>query len=287
MRRFGLAFPLVLGCAWTNGCDDDPTPPGPDAGIDGAGTIEDLAVARELTLPELGGEVDVVRDERGMWHVYAQTMEDAVRVEGYLMARDRMGQMEFVRRFATGRLAEFAASLQPSLIDDDRWARFLGHARNAAAIYAAMTPANKALLDAYVEGINFFIARLRNDEEFFPRGVDSVLLVDFIEDWTAIDTISIARFEAAHLSHEAETDVAMTEALAAFEAAYPEGSADARIAARRDAFHDLFPLKPGQPVWVRDGLPNVDADTGTRALVTSCASPIPSPAAWLSAWPQL
>jgi penicillin amidase len=61
-----------------------------------------------MTLAGLSAPVDVVRDVRGMPHIYARDYFDAVRVHGYLMARDRFPQMEFLRRAALGRLAELA-----------------------------------------------------------------------------------------------------------------------------------------------------------------------------------
>ncbi len=52
------------------------------------------------------GAVDVVYDRMGWPHIYASSLRDALTVQGYVMARDRMPQMEMLRRVASGTLAE-------------------------------------------------------------------------------------------------------------------------------------------------------------------------------------
>src|SRR4051812_28596440 len=48
------------------------------------GQRDDLPVDKEIALDNLSGPVDVVRDKYGRPHIYASTIADAVRVEGYL-----------------------------------------------------------------------------------------------------------------------------------------------------------------------------------------------------------
>ena len=54
----------------------------------------------ELELPGLESSVRVTTDTRGVPHVYAQSLLDAVRVQGYLHARDRFFQMDLSRASA-------------------------------------------------------------------------------------------------------------------------------------------------------------------------------------------
>src|SRR5688572_27785212 len=84
--------------------------PTPDAAVvaDAGPRIEDLAVTETKTLAGLSAAVEVVRDTRGAPHIYARNLPDAVRVQAYLMARERFGQMEFLRRLTLGKLAELA-----------------------------------------------------------------------------------------------------------------------------------------------------------------------------------
>ncbi|MBD3188707.1 hypothetical protein GF325_17905 [Candidatus Bathyarchaeota archaeon] len=54
----------------------------------------------------LSGEVTVYRDEFGVPHVFAEYLDDMYFAEGYVMALDRLWEMDILRRLASGRLAE-------------------------------------------------------------------------------------------------------------------------------------------------------------------------------------
>ena len=267
LRRLLIAAAL-LGVA----CGDDDAPAmdaGTDATVEDAGppeTIEDLPITGQRTIEELSGPVDAVRDEHGMWHVYGAELNDVIRVQGYLQARDRMGQMDFVRRQATGTLAEFGGSLSPDLINVDRDARFEGHRRNAEAILATLSAEERALLEAYAAGVNEHVGDLREGRAELVRGVNSILRADRIRDWTPQDTLAIARLQAASLSYDGLADLSRSQSLAAWRRNFDGESDDPRIARLALAYHDLFPFRPAREVYNRDGFPNVGTDSGTRAL---------------------
>ena len=56
----------------------------------------------ELSLKGLSGEVKVYRDERGMPHIYAADEHDLYYAVGYVMAQERLWQMDLIRRATTG-----------------------------------------------------------------------------------------------------------------------------------------------------------------------------------------
>ena len=56
-----------------------------------------------VSLPGLTAPVRVVTDADGFPHIFAAGLDDAYRALGYLHARDRLFQMEFMRRLAAGR----------------------------------------------------------------------------------------------------------------------------------------------------------------------------------------
>src|SRR5262249_42104256 len=129
-RRFTMD-PRHRGIIWIGACapaacgsSSSATPV--DAGAPDAGGITSLPVDETVAVAGLSAPVDVVRDTRGTPHIYGQTLNDVVRVEGYLMARDRFPQMEFIRRGVLGRLSEFAGSIVPSLLDRDKSAPVAG-----------------------------------------------------------------------------------------------------------------------------------------------------------------
>ncbi len=264
------------------GCDDDPPADGDadgdsDGDVDGDAdgdedtgppeTIEDLPIEEEVALDGLSAPVEVVRDDRGMWHIYSQNLNDAFQVEGYLMAHDRMGQMEFFRRGARGRTAELAGSIIPSLADDDADARFAGHERNAQKIIEILTDEDVASLEAFGAGVSAYIEDLQAGERQLPRSVAKVLPATVMEPWELIDTVAIIRLETAALSFDGDNDLDRSLALQAWTKAFPADSDDPRLAARAAIFHDLFPYRPAVQTWVRGGFNNIDDDTGSRAFM--------------------
>src|SRR5689334_3455041 len=60
------------------------------------------------SLPGLSAQATVVRDSSGITHITAATRHDLFMAQGYVHAQDRLFQMDFVRRLASGRLAEVA-----------------------------------------------------------------------------------------------------------------------------------------------------------------------------------
>lgn len=76
-----------------------------------------------VELPGLKEPVTIVRDERGVPHIFAKTNRDAVIATGYVVAQDRLFQLDFIVRAATGRLSEVFG---PDLIETDRYLRSTG-----------------------------------------------------------------------------------------------------------------------------------------------------------------
>ena len=59
-----------------------------------------------MTLAGLSADVEVLRDQHGIPHIYAKTDADAFFALGVVHAQDRLWQMEINRRTAAGRLSE-------------------------------------------------------------------------------------------------------------------------------------------------------------------------------------
>ena len=65
------------------------------------------STTHHTTLESLGAPVELRTDQRGVCHILAKNEEDLFRAQGYITARDRLFQMDMLRRTAGGRLAEF------------------------------------------------------------------------------------------------------------------------------------------------------------------------------------
>jgi penicillin amidase len=131
-----------------------------------------------LTLPGLSAEVEVIRDRWGIPHIYAKTVDDLFMAQGFVMAQDRLWQMEMWRRQAEGRLAEV---LGPQAVERDRVARMLKYRGPMdEREWTSYHPDARRIFTAYAAGVNAFIAQSANNlpVEFKVTGIAP-------EPWTA------------------------------------------------------------------------------------------------------
>src|SRR5690606_38086069 len=109
-----------------------------------------------LAVNGLQAAVEVVRDRWGVPHIYAASTDDLYFAQGYVMAQDRLWQMEMWRRSAEGRLAEV---LGPNAVARDRYARLLKYRGPVDdKELTAYHPDARRIMRAYVAGVNAFIA---------------------------------------------------------------------------------------------------------------------------------
>ena len=106
-------------------------------------------------IPGLSAAATATLDSDGIPRIQAQTDTDAAAVLGFLHARERLFQMDLMRRAASGELSElFGAAALPT----DRMMRTLGLRNRALADLSALPADTRALLDAYAHGVNAWIA---------------------------------------------------------------------------------------------------------------------------------
>ncbi|WP_424812356.1 penicillin acylase family protein [Roseococcus sp. YIM B11640] len=110
----------------------------------------------ELRVAGLSAPVSIQLDEAGIPRVQAMNERDAALAMGYLHARDRMFQMEMMRRGAQGRLSEIAGS---AMLRNDRFTRLLGLSQRAEEDFATLDADTRAMLEAYAVGVNAWIAQ--------------------------------------------------------------------------------------------------------------------------------
>ena len=117
---------------------------------------ESLAkIAGESTVPGLTANVEVIRDTWGVPHIYAQNQDDLFFAQGYVMAQDRLWQMEMWRRGLEGRMAEI---LGPQAVERDRQARMLKYRGPMDdSEWTSYHPQGKRIFTAYAAGINAWI----------------------------------------------------------------------------------------------------------------------------------
>ncbi|WP_237715947.1 penicillin acylase family protein [Rubrivivax gelatinosus] len=110
---------------------------------------------RSVAVAGLRGPVSVVRDVDGVAHVRALSERDALFMQGWLHAEDRLFQADTLRRTASGTLAELVGA---SALPQDVQLRTIGLRRAAEQSLAAASPELRAGLEAYAAGVNAWVA---------------------------------------------------------------------------------------------------------------------------------
>ncbi len=136
-----------------------------------------------LRLQGLAATVDVRRDEHGIPTIVAGSERDASVALGFIHAQDRLWQMEFNRRLAAGRLAEV---LGAGALPTDKFLRTLGVYRAARRVYDGLDGEHRALIDAYVAGVNAYLETRGGPlpPEFILTGTPAP------QAWTAADSLA-------------------------------------------------------------------------------------------------
>jgi penicillin G amidase len=130
----------------------------------------------------LGAAVTVDRDAIGVPTIRGGNRADVARALGWLHAQERFFQMDVLRRVAAGELAE---AFGKRAVPRDRAARMHGFRALATKVVARLVPAERALLDAYVAGVNSGLAALGE------RPFEYLVLRDRPAPWRPEDTILV------------------------------------------------------------------------------------------------
>src|SRR2546423_3501710 len=152
----------------------------------------------------------VTVDEEGISHVSASNEHDLYFMQGWVHARDRLFQMDYNRRLASGRLAELVGG--NAALASDVQLRTIGLRRAAQRSYDATSPRTQAVLQAYAEGVNAWVRANGLPPEYFKLGLSA------FEPWSPIDSVVIPKLIAFSLSFE--LDIARTVALQAYVAKF-------------------------------------------------------------------
>ncbi|HEX3867745.1 MAG TPA: penicillin acylase family protein [Gemmatimonadaceae bacterium] len=120
----------------------------------------DTLRARGLSKP-----VEVFRDGAGISHIYAKNEHDLFFAQGYSAAGDRLFQLEMWRRQATGTVAEL---LGPREVQRDIGSRLFEFRGDMAAELAHYHPHGAAIVGAFVDGVNAYIAATERNPSLLP-----------------------------------------------------------------------------------------------------------------------
>ena len=125
----------------------------------------------EKALANLSENVDVYYDAYGIPHIYGTSEKDAFRALGYVHAQDRLWQMELLRRIGSGGLSEVFGK---DMLQTDKFFLSLGIDENSEETVSQLDLNSKEiqLSQAYLDGINQFIADGPKPVEFYLTGIE-------------------------------------------------------------------------------------------------------------------
>jgi penicillin amidase len=171
----------------------------------------------------IGADATVTRDDNGVPHIKAASAEDAVFLQGYVTAQDRLWQMDALRRFAAGDLSEV---LGKSTLEVDRETRKLRTRRMAEQHARTLDVEDRRYLAAYARGVNHFIDTHRN-----ALPLEFTLLSYDPRPWTIVDCVLVGIHMYRDLTTTWKEEVAKAAMLA---------SSDTKLV------EELWPARSGQ-----------------------------------------
>ena len=138
----------------------------------------------QILIEGIKDEVKVIYDSNRVPHIFANNEDDLYFAQGYVIAKDRMWQMEFYTLVAAGRLSEVVGE---RALEFDKYNRRLGMAKASIEIEKKLDadPVSKRILEAYTKGVNAFIAQL----EYKDLPIEYKILGYQPAEWSPYKTI--------------------------------------------------------------------------------------------------
>ena len=215
--------------------------------------------AETLSVTGLREPTEIVRDHSGISHIYARNEHDLFFAQGYSAARDRLFQFEIWRRQATGTVSELLGSRE---LERDVGARLFKYRGDMKSELDHYHPRGSAIIQAYVDGVNAYIAATERDPKLLP--IEFRLLGTKPGRWTPAVVISRHQGLLGNVEEElnygravSAVGPAVVKKLAYFHPGDPDVALDtaikgsllsAPILARYQAFHSSVRFQPSDIV---------------------------------------
>lgn len=141
-----------------------------------------------LTLSGVNGDIQILRDTFGIPHIRGETTHDAFFGQGFATAQDRLWHMDYDRRRAYGRWAEFVGM---SGVAHDKQMRSFQLEASAKIDWGVLDDDTKAMFEAYAAGVNAYIDSI----EVLP--IEYQVTDTTPDHWTVIDSLAV--FKVRHI----------------------------------------------------------------------------------------
>lgn len=152
------------------------------------------------TVAGLSAPVEILRDDRGVAHIFAETREDLLFGQGYVHAQDRFFTMDFYRRAARGELASLVGGAD-EVIETDILSRTMDFTGLARRDFDQLPADARASLEAFAAGVNTYIEGREPNAlalEYAVLGLGG--LAPEIAPWRASDSLVVAKLMGFALS---------------------------------------------------------------------------------------
>ncbi|HUA86139.1 MAG TPA: penicillin acylase family protein [Bryobacteraceae bacterium] len=158
--------------------------------------------AETIQVAGLSQPAEIIKDHWGVSHIYAKNEHDLFFAQGYNVARDRLFQLEMWRRQATGTVAEILGKRELKRDIGNRLFMFRGDLNQELNWYH---PHGAAIIGAFVEGINAYIAETERSPALLP--IDFKMLGIKPGKWTP--AVVISRFNGLLGNIDQELNLAL------------------------------------------------------------------------------
>ena len=151
-------------------------------------------------LAGLTEQVEVKTDAHGIPHIYAKNETDLYFAQGYIIARERLFQMDMTRLAGRGELSTLFGE---RTIDKDRFLKTVGFYKKAQASYPLLLQETKDALQAFAKGMNTYIQTADHlPREYFILGAKPRL-------WVPEDSIVVALLMSYSLTRSKKIDLVL------------------------------------------------------------------------------
>lgn len=201
--------------------------------------------SENIALTGISEKVTVIRDENAMPHIYASNEHDLYLASGYVMAQDRLWQMDLLRRVTMGRLSEIFGA---DMVKTDHLLRALQMTEKSRMVLERTDDSIVQHLNAFAEGINQYI-----EQQGSKLPPEFTILGYKPEPWQPFHTINLIGYMAWDLSGSWQNEVMLHQLRSKLDEAH---------------WNELVPDLKFQTTYVHS---HTSADTSTFALLNGNA----------------
>lgn len=219
-----------------------------------------------LTVEGLHAQVEVLRDDWGIPHIYGSDLHDLFFAQGFVQAQDRWWQMEFYRHIGSGTIGELTGK-DDTAFGNDVYIRTAGWRRTAEAEIQKLTDESRLALQAFADGVNAYILNRPTDDlamQYRLLGVTGVNIP--IEPWTMVDTIVWGKVMSWNLTDSSDYEYTRDKVIATLGREMMEG------------FTPPWPYDSDRPTTLyADDLPISDDSASAQTIYSAADTAVINP----------